>query len=120
MRLALAHGNCCTGRDIQSYIANDDVQRPLQDEEMLVLVLVNVYRHTIARIRDYLKHGIDTLCLLGRGADRETLARRRFQPFTIVLMIDRYFLRFLRGSHIHLPASNKLSGLFGSLIAALT
>ncbi len=63
---------------------------------MLVLVLVNVYRHTIARIRDYLKHGIDTLCLLGRGADRETLARRRFQPFTIVLMIDRYFGQFLR------------------------
>jgi hypothetical protein len=54
IELALAHGNCCTRMDIQSYIANDDVQRPLQDKEMLVLVLVNVYRHTIARIRDYL------------------------------------------------------------------
>jgi hypothetical protein len=89
MRIALAHGNCRTRRNVQSYIANDDVQRPLQDKEMLILVVVNVHRHAIARIRDYLKHGIDTLCLLGRGADLETLARRRFQPSTIVLMIDR-------------------------------
>jgi hypothetical protein len=45
MRLALAHGNCRTRRNVQSYIADDDVQRPLQDKEMLVLILVNVYRH---------------------------------------------------------------------------
>jgi hypothetical protein len=49
-----------------------------QDPHFAPLVVVNVYRHTIARIRDYLKHGIDTLCLLGRGADLETLARASF------------------------------------------
>jgi precorrin-6x reductase len=111
MRIALAHGNCCTSRNVQSCVANDHVQRTLQDKEMLILVLVNVHRHTVARISHDLKHGIDTLRLLDRGSDLETLARCCFQPFPLVLMIDRQnFGRLLRRCHIDLPVS-KNSGV---------
>jgi hypothetical protein len=75
MRIALAHGNCCTRRNVQSYIANDDVQRPLQDKEMLIFVLVNVYTHDRIKRSD-----LDPALLiwgLRKRVDLSTLPDRR-------------------------------------------
>jgi hypothetical protein len=59
------------------------VERALQHDEMLILIMMDVHRHSITGLRERFDHRECATCLVGRGMDFDAFARRDFLPIVI-------------------------------------
>ena len=61
---ALAEGEGCAGCGVKGFLAARDVCRASENNEMLILILMNVRRRAVTRVRDDLN---DRICAVGVG-----------------------------------------------------
>src|SRR5260370_37359396 len=69
MRHAPLDGNACAGGRVPSPVADRDVERAFQHDEMLLLLAVDVQRHAVVRIGHDLDDGIGAHRLRRGDAD---------------------------------------------------
>lgn len=70
MRYASADGDGRTGGDFRPTVSIGDERFALKHNEVLFLVVVNVYGHTISSVRNYLQHRIGTVWFLLKSCGR--------------------------------------------------
>src|ERR1700722_20232778 len=73
-----------TDRSVERLVTAHDACGTFQNEEMLVLILMNMHRRAVARMREYFDDRIGTVRLRGRHTYEATLSRPRLQPLALV------------------------------------
>src|SRR5260370_36824933 len=105
MRHAPLDGNAGAGGRSPSPVADRDVERAFQHDEVLLLLAVDVQRHAVVRIGHDLDDSIGAHRLRRGDADLEALSRRDLQPLAIVWIAGSANFGCFRYRHLFSPIS---------------
>src|SRR5215467_11484831 len=111
MRHAPPYRRACPRGGVPSAVADRDVKRAFQYDEMLFLIIVNVQRNAAVGIGHDLNDRIGSHGLSRGHANPEALARRDLQPLGLVMFAGRANLGWLRSRHAESPQDHPASGL---------
>ena len=76
-----------SGFRIAYLVAERAARCAFQHEQVFVLILMDMQRRAVARLRDDLDERIDAVCIGRRHADQATFTRPRLQPVSPLIAI---------------------------------